>query len=91
MQALSCHSTAGLINKTQSSVKSSAATFCCHLASNGRRDTFSLTFLTAGAQEPGPVAVANVAVPALPAVSAVGARVSGAACMGLPGAEAADP
>lgn len=54
------------------------------------RATFSLTFLAAGAQEARSIAVANVAVPPLPAVSAVGARVSGAAGVGLPGAEAAD-
>lgn len=52
--------------------------------------TFSLTFLAAGAQEPHPAAVAYVAVPTLPAVSAVGACVSGAARVGLPGAGTAD-
>lgn len=71
-------------------LKALQAAFGRHLASNGCRDTFSLTFLAAGAQESRPVAVANVAVPALPAVSAIGARVSGAARVGLPGAEAAN-
>lgn len=88
VQALS---TAGLINKYRAeSVKSSAAVFWHHLASTGRRDAISLTFLAAGAQESRPVAVTNVTVPALPAVSAVGAGVSGAARVGLPGAEATD-
>lgn len=52
--------------------------------------TQMLTLFTARAEVAGAVALAYVAVPALSAVSAVGARFSGAPDVGLPGAEAAD-
>lgn len=50
----------------------------------------TLTLLTAGAHVACAAAVANMPIPALSAVSAIGARVSGAPQMSLPGAETAD-
>ena len=49
-----------------------------------------LTLLTAGPEVASAVAVANVPVPAFPAVPAIGACVSGTPDMSFPGAEAAD-